>query len=277
MPVVFGPISTPRADIDGNRCCYRNPMGTTYYHHKVIFETNPDQLEDILPAGMTLLDPYVIITFSALRNVAYLAGRGYDLVSVEIPVHFKGSEDNVKGLFEAVLWEDHGDNCNIGREQSGFAKVFGDISTPAEKDRIIKGSVSTWGFKFIDLEMKLDEQPEDIDELKRIVHNTEYEGRVHYKYIPKTGYPWEEADADYITLAPYKWDAPEGFDTSKVPAPSFQYCRGELKWYYPEWRDTPTQSQIIQYFCNLEVKRYIGSVKQVVNGLGDLRNSRILK
>ena len=277
MPVVFGPTSTPRAAITGERCCYINPMGTLYNHYRVVFETDPKQLEQILPEGFELIDPYVFFTFSSLRNCAFLAGRGYELVSVEIPTVYQGKEDKVRGLFEPVLWEDHGDNCNIGREQSGFSKVFGDIKAADEKDGKVRGSVSTWGFKFVDLFMDFDQPPEDLDEMKRITQNYGLEGRLHYKYIPRTGNPWLEADCEYIVLAPYQWEKPEGFDDSRLPTPSYRYCKGELKWYWPEWRDTPTQSHIIQYMCNLQIKRYVGSCKITINSLQDLRNSRILK
>ena len=277
MPVVFGPTSTPRAAITGERCCYLNPMGTYYDHYTVIFETNPKQLEQILPEGFELVDPYVIITFSRLKNCAFLAGRGYELCSVEVPTKFKGKVDEVFGLFEPVLWEDHGDNCNIGREQSGFAKVFGDFNPPEEINNKAKASLATWGFKFLEMNIDFDEEPENLEEMVRITEHYGTEGRLHYKYMPKTGNPWLEADAEYITLAPYKWEKPDGFDDSHLPKPSYKYGKGTLKWYRPEWRDTPTQVQIIQYLYGLEVRRYIGAVKRSVNSLQDIRNSRILK
>jgi len=277
MPVMFGPASTPRATIDGQKCYVANPQGTQYNHYRVVYETNADKLENILPKGFSLNGPYVVVSFSAIRNVAFMAGRGYEIVSIEIPVHFKGEKDEVTGFFEPVLWENHGDNCIIGREQTGFNKIFGDIQTPIETAGIIRGSVGTWGFKFMEMTLDITRESESLDELNSILFNQNNEGRLHYKYIPRTGEPWTEADADYITFSPSKWNHPTDYDISKLPRPAIQTCKGEVTWYRPEWREAPTQSHIIQYLHDLEIKRYVGAVKHTLNSANDLRNQRILR
>lgn len=277
MPVVFGPTTTPRQAYSGQRCCYLNPIGTHYDHYKVVVETDAEYLERILPEGFSLLYPYMIVTFSHLTNCAFLAGRGYELIAAEIPVRFKGAVDDVKGVFLSVMWEDHGDNCNIGREQSGFAKVFGDIKAPEEKDNKAFASCSTWGHKFLEMNIDFDQNPEDMEEMIMLTQNHPFEGRLHYKYMPKTGEPWGEVDAEYVTFSPYKWDPEPGFDESVLPRPSFKYGKGNLKWFWAEWHDAPTQVQIIQYFCNMPVKRYVGAVKHSMNTLQDIRNNRILR
>jgi hypothetical protein len=251
-------------------------MGTHYDHYKVVMETDAAYLEQILPEHFSLLYPYLILTFSHLTNCAHLAGRGYELISAEIPVQFKGEVDDVTGVFLSVMWEDHGDNCILGREQSGFAKVFGDIKTPVENDNKAFASCSTWGHKFLEMKMDFDQEPEDMDEMMRLTQNSPFEGRLHYKYIPRTG-DWEQADADYVTFSSYAWDPEPGFEDIVLPKPSFKYGKGELKWFPTEWHDAPTQHLIIQYFCNMPLKRYIGAVKHSMNTLQDNRNNRILR
>jgi hypothetical protein len=129
----------------------------------------------------------------------------------------------------------------------------------------------------MDMMIDLNDKPENYDELVSIVQNKENEGRLHWKYIPRTGEPWTEADADYITFSPYKWEPPADFDSSKIKPPTWEFGRGEVNWYRPTWEQTPTQSQVLQFLADLEIRRFVGAFRNVVHNANDLRNQRILK
>ena len=81
-PAVFGPCVTPRQKPEGGRWVYDAPTKTT--HYKVVYEVPAEKLQEILPEKYELLSPHIVVTFSALRNIAWLQGGGYDIVVANI-------------------------------------------------------------------------------------------------------------------------------------------------------------------------------------------------
>lgn len=275
MPVVFGPCVTPRQKPEGGRWVYDEPTKTT--HYKVVCEVSAEKLESILPEKYELLSPHVVITFSALRNIAWLNGGGYDILHVEVPVHFKGVKDDFICMFEPVLWEDVTEPILTGREQLGYSKIYGDFVTMKEENGIAKGSISNQGFKFLDMVVDTNAEPEDINTLKAVLCNPESNGKVHFKYIPHTGAPFTEADACYSVMCGKDWGAPADLDNSDCPPTESKFCRGELTWYRPEWTDCPAQAHIIQFLCDMGFKRYVGAQKSVVYSHGDVWDQHVVE
>lgn len=274
MPVVFGPAVTPRQNPEGGRWIYDKPGKTT--HYKVVCEVSAGKLETILPDRFELLGPYVVVTFSALRELAWLAGGGYDILHIEVPVHFKGERDDISGFFEPVLWEDVTDAILTGREQLGYSKIFGAIETMTEKDGVARGRIATHGFQFLEMVIDLNKQPEDIEDLKNLVGNAELKGKLHYKYMPRTGKPFDRADAQYVCFGAGDWDPPADVRADDCPPAESWFGRGELLWRRPEWKDAPTQAHIIQFLCDMGLKRYVGAQKTVVHSHNDVYSQRIL-
>ncbi len=272
MPVVFGPAVTPRHNKDGKRFIYDKPTKTT--HYRVVCEVSAEKLEIILPKNFKLLGPYVIVTFSALRDIAWLAGRGYDILHIEIPVVFKGEERNLIGNFEPVLWENLCDAILTGREQLGYSKIYGDIDTMTESGNIARGSISTFGFKFLEMEVDLSKDPEDKELLQKILFNPDYKGKLHYKYFPATEAPFSKSDAEYVCFGPNDWNPPADCDISDCPKAESVLCRGKLIWAKPKWEEAPTQAHIISFLCEMGFKRYIGAQKQVVYSHNDIYEQR---
>ena len=56
-----------------------------------------------------------------MKEIAWLAGRGYNTLGVSFPATFTGEEDEVTGNFLTVLWENLTDPIITGREELGFA------------------------------------------------------------------------------------------------------------------------------------------------------------
>ncbi len=134
-----------------------------------------------------------MVTFSALRNIAWLQGGGYDIVHVEVPVHFKGEKDDFKAFFEPVLWEDVPDAILTGREQLGYSKLFGFIKTMDELDGISRGSIAAHDFTFLDMQLRVEEEPENLDTLE--------EG---------AGQPGDRGQGTLQVYAPYGGALPDG-------------------------------------------------------------------
>jgi acetoacetate decarboxylase len=84
----------------------------------VTFHSDSEQLEELLPEGFTLRDnPRVTVTASYIKEIEWLAGRGYNTLGVNIPVTFRGEDDEVSGDFLTVLWENLTDPILTGREE----------------------------------------------------------------------------------------------------------------------------------------------------------------
>ena len=119
MPTHFGPRTGPRQGPDGRRFANRkSPKATTI---AVSFLTNPDQLAAILPEHFELSgEPVVTVAGCYLTEIEWLAGRGYNIVSITLPASFNGKQDHVTGDFMPVLWENLADPIITGREELGF-------------------------------------------------------------------------------------------------------------------------------------------------------------
>jgi len=277
MPVVFGPGGTPRETEDGSRYIYKNPKGTTINSYKVVYEVDAAELEKILPKPFALLEPCIILSFNQLRNIGWLAGKGYDLIQIEIPAVFNGHDNKVNGTFVPVVWENHADPILTGREQLGWSKIYADMDTPTVNGSIVRGSAYSWGFKFLDLELDLNARPPQPEEFNKVLNSKDKEGMMHYKYMPRTGDNFDIADVEYITLSPAKWHAPSDINMDLIPKTETRVCNGKVIWFRPEWEQMPTQYHIVQKLYDLKVKRYLGACHTVLHSLNDRKDQRIIK
>jgi len=273
MPVHFGPAVTPRNNINNERFIYDQP--TTITNHTLVYESDPTQLEKLLPPGFTLTAPYVVVNMNMLRNLAWLAGNGYNLVGVAIPAEYKGQEEKINGRLLMVMWENHADPILTGREQLGYSKIFCDISDIATYNNISRTKMSSWGFQFCEMTFDKNQEPENLDELKSVLNNPKSDGIMHYKYFPRTGDGFSKADVQYVCLNPSNAKLPD--DVKKYPVNDPVYCKGTIEWRIPTWEQMPTQHRVVEGLGGLEIKRYVGAVATTNYSLGDLYSQRIIK
>ena len=106
------------------------------------------------------------------------------------------------------------------------------------------------------------------EELKRVLNNPDSQGIMHYKYIPRTGGGFTQADAEYVCLNPKAAKLPD--DVKKYPADQLTYMGGQVRWHIPTWEDMPTQYHVAQALGSLPVKRIVGAVRSEGYTLGDL-------
>lgn len=109
--------------------------------------------------------------FNCLRDIPWLAGRGYNILSVLLPVRFASeSGTSVDGLFQAVLWENLGDSIITGREQLGHAKLYAQLPDPEQHDHRTAFSASWDGFTFSELELSCEQVADlrQVEEMKTV-------------------------------------------------------------------------------------------------------------
>ncbi len=270
MPTHFGPRTGPRSGPDGRKFeCQDNPKSTSI---SVSFLTNSEQLEAFLPEGFWLHgEPVVSVSASYMKEIEWLAGRGYNMLGVSFPVVFKGKVNDATGSFLTVLWENLTDPILTGREELGFSKIYCALPEP----HVFRGEThcaASWlGFKFMDMHVRPTEQvslgnspavPQEP------VNESPLTGTLHYKYMPRTG-EWGTADAAYAVLTPAR-------TPNRVVK---EHWRGEgtVKFHKARWEDLPTQYNIVNAFHALEVREWRGaSIVKTVGGK-DLSDQRILR
>ena len=137
MPVMFGPAPGPRQKATGVPWEAQESGTANVQWATIAYRSDPAMLEALLPPGFTLAEPVVHVTLGFFRNLYWLAGRGYGIVNVEIPVVCSGRDQRIEGGLCLVLWEGRPDAITTGREELGFPKLYADIR--------ISGSMRTAG------------------------------------------------------------------------------------------------------------------------------------
>lgn len=264
MPVTFGPSVSPRQNQYGERFDASNPIRQEL--HTVVYESNFDQLEAIVPPGFTVRAPYVIVNFIALTNIMWLAGKGYDILNVYIPVVYKGEKQEYQGLYNAVMWEGHPDPLITGRDQIAMNKLVGEVNWFKRSGDVIKASIETWDFIFAEMDQFPEEALDEasVKEMLSLVANPDDLGIFNYRYIPNPDVP-DESEIEYATFTPtvvrgdITWNPPADYDPDKVKKVPPIFCKGSIRWNKGTWEQLPTTWRVVNTLADLEVKRVVGS------------------
>lgn len=264
MPTHFGPSLGPRQGVDGRRyACVDGPQDIVA---QATFSADPSQLEQLLPPGFVLREPYTInFNFNYIKDVEWLAGRGYNTFGVSIPVSFLGQQETLHGDLLLVIWENSADCIITGREDLGVAKIYSEIPEPQVIGNDVICRASWDGFEFASLqlsnlnEVALDTLPEE----------PPLDGAFHYKYIPKTGSPGE-ADAEYAVLLPNHW-----------PNIKLEQVRiadtASIHFQPSTWEQLPTMVHIVNILSSLSLGECVDASWLKSQGGKDLSDMRIIR
>ena len=269
MPTHFGPMCGPRQGPGGKKFAF-NPDKRKRTTLTVSFLTNANQLQKFLPPGFELAGEPVVTVFEGfMKEIDWLAGRGYNVLGVNFPVVYQGQKDRAVGPFLTVLWENLTDPILTGREQLGFSKIYCELPEPVVYNGETHCTASWMGFRFLDIKLTQMKEvaPADYPPPPSLPTDGVLSGTIHYKYIPRTG-EWGKEDVAYAVLSP----APE------KPTPPQFLMRGEgtIEFHRARWEDLPTQYMVVNAFSSLEIKEYRGaSIEHSVGG-SSLSNQRIL-
>ncbi|MCY3917350.1 MAG: acetoacetate decarboxylase family protein [Chloroflexi bacterium] len=266
MPTHFGPRTGPRQGPDGRKFeCIDNPLGTAY---SVSFLSNARQLQAFLPPGFSLDgEPVVTVSSNHMTEIEWLAGRGYNVLGVSFPVQFSGEQDQARGSFLTVLWENLTDPILTGREEIGFSKIYCELPPPTR----LRGAyhlIASWlGFKFLDMHL-FDLRELTSEEIQTRQASATGDGALHYKYMPRTG-EWGSADIAYPVLTPAA--------NSNQRILEQRVGSGRIEFHRARWEDLPTQYNIVNAFADLEILEYRGSSLTKTIGGKDISDQRILR
>lgn len=251
MPAHFGPMAGPRQTPDGGRFAAHSPTKKT----KLVlqFLTTAGKVERLLPEGLRPDgEPVVTLDFSMLKDVSWLAGRGYNVFGVRVPVRFEGARDHVRGPMVLVLWESLADPILTGREQLGYPKIYAELPDPFIEGQTARCTASWCGFRFFEMSLRTPSKltADEVAAMRGAA--AESDGVIVHKYLPRTGEGWVEADADYFTMTPIPSEAQRMADPP-LPPPEVWRGTGDFTFHEATWKDLPTQYHIVDALRDLEV------------------------
>lgn len=260
MPLGFGIAPGPRQPAGGHPDYAVSPKRTRI---EVVARVAAGQLAGLLPPGLALLGvPRMILDAHFLTELAWLGGRGYNILRVRIPATFASSEGPINGFFMPVLWESRADPIITGREEIGYPKLYAEIPPPRILGQDYHAEGSWDGFRFLEISATgLAEQPAPA--------STEaMQGVLLHKYIPRTGAP-DESDADYITLSPAAGD--------KSRLLRRMAGSGCFRFHAARWQDLPTLHHVVNRLAEIEIEEVLAASVSFTEGGGDLSDQRILR
>jgi len=253
----------PRQGPDGRKFeCIDNPKSTSI---SVSFLSRAEQLASLLPDCFELGDkPIVTVYATYMKEIEWLAGRGYNILGVSFPAVFKGTQDHVQGAFLSVLWENLCDPIITGREELGFSKIYCELPEPRITNNEAQATAGWLGFNFLDISLK-NLTPDSKNTTP--APGEKSDGTLHYKYMPRTG-EWGAEDISYPVMTP----ATGGH--RKV----LEHATGDgtIAWNKARWEDLPTMYNIINALAELEIVEYLGGSLTRSIGAKDLSDQRIL-
>lgn len=266
MPVFFGPSTGPRRGPDG--ASFDGAHGYDAITHTYSFLGDPEQLRTFLPPRFALYaDPVVTVFAKYMRNIPWLAGRGYNLLGVTMHAVFQGARETVPGSLLLVLWENMTEPILTGREELGYAKIYCELPEPRRIGDEILCTACWDGFTFMRFSMTNVRPPTEDENMAVAARSADLQGTLHYKYIPCTG-DWGKPDVEQAILGPKS--NPEMRVVNTLSAD------GEAVFYKAAWQDMPTQYMIVNALADLTVRENLGVRITESVGSKDLSDMRRL-
>ena len=112
MPFNFGPRDT-------------DPRSSGWYRDVsmliIPYKTDAEMLRKLIPEQFKISDePTVSVNYARNKDIDWLAGRNYNLISVSVEAIFSGDVDEVTASYNLVMWENLTDPILTGREMQGY-------------------------------------------------------------------------------------------------------------------------------------------------------------
>ena len=258
MPISFGPTVGPRQGPAGERYDYSNSPRTVA---GVAFLSEADAIQRLLPPGCTVDgEPLVTVEWSELRELEWLAGRGYSMLGVKFPVIYQGDRERARGPFLSVLWENRPEPIISGREELGFAKLYCQLPAPRALNGRYIWSASWDDHAFVQLEL-VGLVDSDVP-----TPAGEQDGTLHHRYLPRLGEPGH-AEIEQMVISP-----------TGTPVRTLSYRTGKpsLKFVRSTWEQLPTMHHIVNALADLPIVEMRTGWLAEMRGASDLADQREL-
>ena len=235
MPAHFGtpPLEAP-------------PSG--WYHDvktvNVSYVTDSDKLAAYLPAPFSVADEALItVTYACSNKVDWLAGRGYNLISVNAAAHFEGEQDQLTGNFTLVVWENLTDPILTGRELTGIPKIYADIPDHTIVDGMWRCSASHFGNTILEMSAGSLVAPTPEQIAAAYAAQAGKDNPMGWRYLPLVG-GFGAAISE-----------PTTFPSENIITEAY-VGEGSIDWSHLTWEQNPTQFHIVNALADLPVLEY---------------------
>jgi hypothetical protein len=209
----------------------------------VAFLSDRDAVRELLPYHFEPApDPVVRVGHFTYQGIDYLADRGYNVLSVNVPVVFEG-ETTLSGIYHLVLWEGLSHAVNLGRELQGYAKIYGEVPDATKMDTGFMFECREYGTTLLHGEVHdlVEYSPEQLERLRRAAKDSYSLG---WKYIPGPNLT-ADPDCDYPTKA----SNPAFYDRAWSATGTVEFCS-------PTWEQAPISSRLLGKLRALPVLGY---------------------
>jgi len=231
---------------------------TSIQQISVSYITDKDKLAKLLPKPMEPADvPLVNYNLQICSGCDFLAGRGYNLISVNFGAVFKGKKDYVEGAYAAMLWENDTYPILLGREHFGAPKIYGEIPDPAFDKDVWSFSCSEYGTRLVDGEIKNLKAVSDADCRQMSVAGAAGNW-LCWRMLPGIG--WKGAEVSYATVVKSQPEYHKGW-----------VGEGRIQLHSVTFKQAPISWKIIKGLKSLPVKEYLPAT------LTELSNDLLVK
>lgn len=252
MPVFWGPTSIMQ-DLDKGGAILHQPADVECLG--VSFETNPEQIEALLPERFTSIEPVISVQACEFKDIGWLAGHSYTLINISTPVHFEGKEHQVDGDLVLAMFENHADPIVAGREGIGYSKIYADMPKFSHYEGKYTAKASSWGFEFMKLQIDVNTEAPDAQRMMKLAAQSQ--GKINYRYVPMID-DVTKAEISYPVFNPKKWEKPADYKW-EIKKPQMKFCSGTVEFKEPKWEDMPTWYRVGKGLADLEIKKYLGA------------------
>jgi 3-hydroxybutyryl-CoA dehydrogenase len=257
MPAHFGPL-------------YMGSKTSGWYRDVttmvVTYLTDRNKLAALLPEPFEVGEEALITVFYARnRKVDWLAGHGYNMISVNASVVFQGEQGPLPGTYALVIWENLADPILTGRELQGIPKIFADIPDHTNEDGAWHCTASHFGNRIVDLSIGDLRAPSAAEMEANLKEQAGKDNPMGWRFLPGIG-GFGTALSE-PTLFP-----------SETLLDEVQVGEGRIDWNRLTWEQNPTQYHIVNGLADLPILEYRpavvarGSANLVVPG----RYARVL-
>lgn len=272
MPLGFGPFPGPRQTEVG--LPHTGWSSVEVKTATVTFKASKTHLSTYLPHQCFRIDnpeetSFASLSLTSLDNLPWLAGLGYNHYGLYIhDVVCKGREENIRGKYLVVLFENRADPITSGREELGFAKLYCSLADQLNLGTGHYDLEASWE-ETIFGKMVFEGLRERHSELTPQTSSGPSEGILHFKYVPATGRPGY-CDVQYPTFSP---NATEGVS---VIAKVFVADSASFHFEVGDAARLPTLSHVVAGLAEIEPLEIVDARVVFSKGQSDLRDQRAI-
>lgn len=257
MPAHFGPMNF-------------GPKNSGWYHDitmmVVSYLTDREKLAAYLPEHVEVAEEAEItVAYARNRDIDWLAGNGYNLISVNASVIFNGKNGPMPGSYTLVMWENLTDPILAGREMTGIPKIYADIPDHTVNDGEWRCNASHFGHRIMELSIDNLSAPSAEEVEAGMKAQEGKDNPMGWRYLPAVGGAGTRVNE--ITLFP-----------SENVYKEVLVGQGTIDWSHLTWEQNPTQYHIVNALADLPILEYRPAL--VTKGSANLtlpgRPSRVL-